>query len=159
MNSVNLTPCWFLPRGATVLAVALLVAPLFVFADEQAPRRFYVADIKSATELYIASRTDDDGIFRIFDPKTEAEVALHFVKVHDPVRQISDVEYFACTDFEVVGEKGKLYDLDFWMRPDGDKLVVYDEKIHKEPRRSFLYGWFKQPRYTFVNDKVVPLYE
>ena len=50
------------------------------------------------------------------------------------------------------------YDIDFWLRPENGVLVVYDTKVHKEPRRSLLYGWYKQPRYTFVDDKVVELY-
>jgi len=30
--------------------------------------------------------------------------------------------------------------------------------VHKEPRWSLLYGWYKQPRYTFVNDEISYLY-
>ena len=58
----------------------------------------------------------------------------------------------------MVDAPDKLYDLDFWMRPDNGQLRIYDEKIHKEPRHSLLYGWYKHPRYTFVKDKVVLLY-
>jgi Rps23 Pro-64 3,4-dihydroxylase Tpa1-like proline 4-hydroxylase len=58
----------------------------------------------------------------------------------------------------VADEAGKLYDVDFWMHPDGDVLTIHDTKVHKEPRKSLLYGWYKYPRYTFVNDQVVTLY-
>jgi hypothetical protein len=44
------------------------------------------------------------------------------------------------------------------MHPDGDVLTIHDTKVHKEPRKSLLYGWYKYPRYTFVNDQVVTLY-
>jgi hypothetical protein len=74
------------------------------------------------------------------------------------VRQIDGNTYFACTDFAVIGEEKKLYDLDFWLNPVSGALSVYEEKIHKEPRWSLIYGWYKQPRYTFVNDQVVSLY-
>lgn len=124
----------------------------------EAPDQYYVKDIKAATQAWISSRTDDDGVFRIRDEQTGKVVELVFDKIHDPVRQIDDTTYFACTDFHVVGNEKKLYDLDFWMNPQSGELQVVDEKIHKEPRRSLLYGWYKQPRYTFVDDKVVSLY-
>ncbi|MCG7907047.1 MAG: hypothetical protein JAY95_10990, partial [Candidatus Thiodiazotropha taylori] len=64
----------------------------------------------------------------------------------------------ACTDFHVVGEPDKLYDLDFWMNDKTGQLKIYQSKVHKEPRWSLLYGWYKQPRYTFVNDEIEYLY-
>jgi hypothetical protein len=80
------------------------------------------------------------------------------VRIHDPVRQIGTDIYFACTDFHVVGEEDKLYDLDFWMNDKTGELKIYQSKVHKEPRWSLLYGWYKQPRYTFVNDEIEYLY-
>jgi hypothetical protein len=127
-------------------------------AAGEVPRKYYVEDIKAAMTEHIASRIDADGVFHLRDDKTSELLALRFVKIHDPVRRIDGRTYFACTDFHVVGEPDKLYDLDFWLRPDGVRLRVYDEKVHKEPRHSLVYGWYKHPRYTFVKDKVVLLY-
>lgn len=90
---------------------------------------------------------------------TDETLALRFVKIHDPVRRIDGDTDSACTCFHVVGEPEKLYDLDFWLAPAGERRTVMDEKIHKEPRRALLYGWYKHPRYTFVDDEIVPLYE
>lgn len=147
-----------------LLALGLLL-PAAVTADEpkdppadSGPRKFYVEDIKAAMEAHIADQVDADGVFHLEDDRTGEELALRFVTIHDPVRQIDGNTYFACTDFRVVGEPKKLYDIDFWLRPAGDVLEVYDTKVHKEPRKSFLYGWYKYPRYTFIDDKVVPLY-
>ena len=122
------------------------------------PSKYYVEDIKKAMELHLADRVDENGIFHMRDDKTGEILKLKFVKIHDPVRVINSNTYFACTDFHVVGERKKLYDLDFWMSPVNGELIVYKEKIHKEPRKALLYGWYKQPRYTFVNDRVVTLY-
>lgn len=119
---------------------------------------FYANEIKQATLDYIKKRSDEKGVFHMFDKKTGETLALKFKKIHNPVRQIDGVTYFACTDFHVVGVEDKLYDLDFWMNPQTGQLEVYDEKIHKEPRKSLLYGWYKKPRYTFINDEVVSLY-
>jgi hypothetical protein len=141
-------------RAYLYLALLALAAP--AAAEEQ--RKFYVEDIKSAMQRHIAARVDSDGIFRLTDDVTGEELELRFVKIHDPVRVIDGSTYFACTDFHVAGEPDKLYDLDFWLRPNGVVLEVYDERVHKEPRRSMLWGWYKHPRYTFVDDEVVPLY-
>jgi hypothetical protein len=128
-------------------------------AEPPAPaQRFYVEDIKAAMAAHIARRADAGGVFRLKDERTGEVLQLKFVKIHDPVRKIDGNTYFACTDFAVIGEQKKFYDLDFWMNPVDGTLAIYDEKIHKEPRWSLLYGWYKQPRYTFVNDRVVSLY-
>ena len=139
------------------LLLGLLLAGAGVAAEE-APRKFYVDDIKGATERYVEGELDAEGIFSLEDDKTGEQLALRFVKIHDPVRVIDQQTYFACTDFAVDGEDDKLYDIDFWLRPAGDALEVYRVRVHKEPRRSLLYGWYKHPRYTFVNDEVVELY-
>lgn len=122
------------------------------------PRKYYVEDIKKAMDIHLADRVDENGIFHMRDDKTGEILQLKFVKIHDPVRVINSKIYFACTDFHVVGERKKLYDIDFWLSPIDGELVIYKEKVHKEPRKALLYGWYKQPRYTFVNDKVISLY-
>ncbi len=127
-------------------------------STDKNPAKFYVEDIKKAMEIHLAERVDENGIFRMLDNQTGEILELKFVKIHDPVRVINSSTYFACTDFHVVGERKKLYDLDFWMSPVNGELKIYKEKIHKEPRKALLYGWYKQPRYTFVNDKVITLY-
>jgi hypothetical protein len=120
--------------------------------------KFYVEDIKSTMQAYVASQVDTDSIFHLKDDKTGENLELKFVMVHDPVRQIRGNIYFACTDFHVQGEPEKIYDIDFWMDGSSGELKVYDTKVHKEPRSSLLYGWYKHPRYTFVNDEVEYLY-
>ena len=148
---------WLAGALALLLATAEGAEPASPDADS-APAKYYVEDIKAAMHAYIAARVAADGVFRIHDEKTGETLALEFVKIHDPVRRIDQRTYFACTDFRVVGAPEKLYDLDFWMRPEDGRLKIYDEKIHKEPRHSLLYGWYKHPRYTFVKDEVVLLY-
>jgi hypothetical protein len=150
-------PIWVDAFNAGVLALGLLLW-LPAGAADADPRQFYVEDIKAAMETHIAEEVDTDGVFHLKDDRTGEMLALRFVKIHDPVRQIDGDTYFACTDFRVVGEPERLYDIDFWLRPAGDVLEVYDTKVHKEPRRSLFYGWYKYPRYTFIDDEVVPLY-
>ena len=151
--------------GGAGLALAIgLFAGTAHSAEESGPaapteqRRYYVDDIKSTMRKHIEESVDEQGVFRLRDDKTGEELELKFVQIHDPVRQIGSDVYFACTDFHVVGEPDKLYDLDFWMNDKTGELRVYQSKVHKEPRWSLLYGWYKQPRYTFVNDEIEYLY-
>jgi len=121
----------------------------------EAVQTFTAADIKGAMNAYITMR-EDEGIFKITDEKTDEELQLKFVKIHDPVRKIEGKGFFACTDFEVVGESGKLYDLDFWLNPEDGSLKVTEEKIHKHPMKTEA-GWEKKARYTFINDNPVEI--
>ncbi len=118
----------------------------------------YAQDIKAAMHRHIENVVGDDGLFNIVDDVTSEPLILRFVQIHDPVRQIGDDVYFACTDFHVQGAPEKIYDIDFWMDGSSGELKVFDTKVHKEPRSSLLYGWYKHPRYTFVNDEVTYLY-
>ncbi|MEM8845159.1 MAG: hypothetical protein AAGB35_08970 [Pseudomonadota bacterium] len=122
------------------------------------PKKYYVEDIKKAMMDYISDNVDEQGVFKLIDDKTGEELSLRFVEIHDPVRVINSRTYFACTDFHVVGNPKKLYDLDFWMAPHDGVLKIFKTKVHKEPRKSLIYGWYKQPRYTFVDDEIVYLY-
>jgi len=148
-----------------LVTLAIAISPgAFAAASEIAetstapPQKYYVEDIKAAMLDYIAAQVDADGVFHLRDDRTGELLELEFVKIHDPVRQIDGSTYFACTDFRVVDAPDRLYDLDFWMRPSGGQLEIYAEKVHKEPRHSIIYGWYKQPRYTFVDDHIVSLY-
>lgn len=147
-------------RAIALFAVLPVLAAKTYAAEGPAavPRTFYVEDIKAAMAKHIAATEDAEGTFVLRDDRSGEMLALQFLKIHDPVRRIDGDTYFACTDFRVKGEADKLYDVDFWLEPDGDVLVVVDTKVHKEPRHSLLYGWYKHPRYTFVDDEVVYLY-
>jgi hypothetical protein len=120
---------------------------------------FYAEDIKEAMQKHLAVVTDDNGLLRITDSVEKQELTLRFLQIHDPVRQIGGNVYFACTDFQLSTELEKIYDIDFWLSPEEGALKVFQTRIHKEPRHSLLYGWYKHPRYTFVNDEIEYLYE
>ena len=158
-------------RRARLLLCAIALTSTFGLsvsrsdADEQQshaaapePRTYYVQDIKAAVNKHIKKAVDERGIFHMRDDKTGEQLKLRFVQVHDPVRQIGSDVYFACTDFHILGEPKKLYDIDFWMKDSEGELRVFESKVHKEPRWSLVYGWYKQPRYTFVDDEIRYLY-
>ncbi|MES9967298.1 MAG: hypothetical protein ABW074_08515 [Sedimenticola sp.] len=146
--------------GIAWLSGTMALSAGSAYAADESPekRKYYVEDIKSTMMKHIDAKVDDKGVFRLRDDKTGEILELKFVQIHDPVRQIGSDIYFACTDFHVVGKPDKLYDLDFWMNDQTGELRIYQSKVHKEPRWSLLYGWYKQPRYTFVNDEIEYLY-
>lgn len=124
-------------------------------AGQQA-QGFTAEQIKAAMNEHIRAEINrGGGVFKTRDPKTNEDLTLEFVKIHDPVRKIEGKGYFACTDFHPTGaEAGKLYDLDFWLNPRDGKLVVTETRIHKHPVRKGA-AWEKEERYTFVNDNPV----
>ena len=107
---------------------------------------------------HVANTIDHEGLFHLVDDKTGEALRLRFIQVHNPVRQMKDDIYFACTDFHVEGDAEKIYDIDFWLNGKSGTLTVFQTKVHKEPRHSLLYGWYKHPRYTFVDDEIEYLY-
>jgi hypothetical protein len=141
------------------LLIALATLLLLVPASSLAESVIYAEDIKAAMNRHLATVIGEDGLFQIHDEVKDEDLSLRFVQIHDPVRQIGSDVYFACTDFHVDGVDDKLYDIDFWLRIDEGELKVFQTKIHKEPRSSLIYGWYKHPRYTFVNDEIQYIYE
>ncbi len=112
-------------------------------------------DIKAAMQRHIERRTrlGKPGVFEITDPYTSQTLELKFQKIHDPVRVMPNGFYFACTNFEVVGKPNKTYDLDFWLQPHKGELVVYQENVHKAPKRKD-GEWIQDPYYNFVDDRI-----
>ena len=144
----------------TVLMTIFLSGSLLQASEEQSSQTiFYAEDIKEAMSRHLLETVNQEGIFDIYDEITEEDLELVFLQIHDPVRQIGEDVYFACTDFKVKNNEEKVYDIDFWLREENGYLKVFQTKIHKEPRNSLIYGWYKHPRYTFVNDEIEYLYD
>ena len=122
---------------------------------ERAPDEFNAAEIKAAMREHIAERTrlGNPGVFEITDPQTSQTLQLKFQKIHDPVRTMGGGFYFACTNFEVLGQPDKTYDLDFWLQVQDGELRVYQENVHKVPVRED-NEWVQDPYYNFVDDRI-----
>ena len=143
----------------TVLMTIFLSGSLLQASEEKTSQTvFYAEDIKEAMSRHLVETVNQEGIFDIHDEITKEDLELVFLQIHDPVRQIGEDVYFACTDFKVKNNEEKVYDIDFWLREENGYLKVFQTKIHKEPRNSLIYGWYKHPRYTFVNDEIEYLY-
>jgi YHS domain-containing protein len=116
-------------------------------------------EVMSAVEQNAVQQSlKNNGVFKLKDDKTGQELVLEFVDTHQPVRQLDDGHYFACTDFRVAGTKDQIYDIDFWVSDKDGKMTVDQTKIHKVPE---LKGgqWIQVPRYEWKdvgNSHVVP---
>jgi hypothetical protein len=140
---------WLLSTSITIAAAAENTTLPIIYAE----------DIKSAMKDHLAIVIDKDGLLQLHDDIKSEDLHLRFVQIHDPVREMSERVFFACTDFHVDSDQDKLYDVDFWLKEDKNgKLKVFQTKIHKEPRKSLVFGWYKYPRYTFVDDDIEYLY-
>ena len=150
----------FVTKLTTVLVTIVFSGSLLQASEEQTSQTlFYAEDIKEAMSRPLVETVNQEGIFDRYDEITKEDLELVFLQIHDPVRQIGEDTYFACTDFKVKNNEEKVYDIDFWLREENGYLKVFQTKIHKEPRNSLIYGWYKHPRYTFVNDEIEYLYD
>lgn len=90
---------------------------------------------KATIHEYIAGKEREDGAFVVKDPISGKDVRLELVAIHDPVRKFPKKGlYFACADFRPIeGPGDKLYDIDIFLKDEGDKLRVKEVKVHKVP--------------------------
>ena len=118
------------------LISALLIALVLMSGTSMAAQEFSSADVKAKTEEIIAAKAKEGGgVFKFRDERTGDIVPLEFVRVRF-IRGIKGHGYFASVDFQVHGEPGALYDIDFWLKPVEDKLLLQDIKTHRYPKKE-----------------------
>ncbi|HEV8231482.1 MAG TPA: transglutaminase domain-containing protein, partial [Thermoanaerobaculia bacterium] len=70
------------------------------------------------------------GKFSVRDDVLNKTWELELVRVHkDRLQALADGRYFACVDFKAAD--GTMVDVDFFLKKEGDKLVVNDTSVHK----------------------------
>jgi YHS domain-containing protein len=116
-------------------------------------------EVMSAVEQSAMKESQKNkGVYKLKDDKTGKELELEFVDTHQPVRQLDDGHYFACTDFRVAGTKDQIYDVDFWVSDKDGTMTVDQTKVHKVPELKS-GQWIQVPRYEWKdlgNSHVVP---
>ena len=116
-------------------------------------------EVMSAVEdAALKQSAGTDGIFKLKDDKTGKTLDLKFINAHQPVRQLDNGQYFACTDFRAEGTKDQIYDVDFWVTEKDGKMTVDQVRVHKVPELKN-GQWVQVPRYSFKDlgeSKVVP---
>ena len=115
-------------------------------AAKPKPKALTKEGVGKSIETYIAHDAKlKGGFFLVYDPVDKGALVLTLDKVHKDRLSITDKKNriaFACSDFKT--PKGKVYDLDFWMKQDAaGKLQVTQVMVHKEDGK---------PRYTWHKD-------
>jgi hypothetical protein len=124
-------------------ATALVVAFCYLAVVPASAKDFDETAVKQAVEKAIAERSKD-GAFVYRDPKLDADLNLVFEQVKI-VRGMEGYGWFANTIFHDQSEPKKQYALDFWFRPEGDKLTLMDIRVQKGPKRDG-DGWMMVSR-------------
>jgi YHS domain-containing protein len=97
-------------------------------------KEFGEADVNQRVEEVIAERSKD-GAFVFHDPKLDADLNLVFEQIKT-VRGMEGYGWFANAIFHDKDEAKKQYAIDFWFKPEGDKLTLMDIRVQKGPKKD-----------------------
>jgi hypothetical protein len=108
-------------------------------ASKQAARtagskEFTEADVNKRVEEVIAERSKD-GAFVFRDAKLNADLNLEMEQIKT-VRGMEGYGWFANVIFHDKATPKKQYAIDFWFKPDGDKLTLMDIRVQKGPKQD-----------------------
>ena len=126
-----------------VAAMALAASFGFLVLAQAAAKDFDESEVKKAVADVIAERTKD-GAFVFHDPKLDADLNLVFEQVKI-VRGMEGYGWFANVIFHDKETPKKQYAIDFWFKPDGDKLKLMDIRVQKGPKQDG-DGWIMVTR-------------
>jgi hypothetical protein len=121
------------------LGLALVLPAAFLLAQQKehpkehpkSEKKVSVDDVDAAIRAQIADQSKSTGgRFEVRDDVLNKTWSLELVRVHkDRLQALADGRYFACVDFKAAD--GTMVDVDFFLKKDGDKLVVTDTSVHK----------------------------
>ena len=120
---------------ATHLAEDNTAAPAAPAASGQkSSKAFTEEDVDKRVQEVIAERTKD-GAFVFHDPKLDADLNLVFEQIKI-VRGMEGYGWFANVIFHDKDTPKKQYAIDFWLKPEGDKLTLMDIRVQKGPKQD-----------------------
>ena len=97
-------------------------------------KTFTEDDVNAAVQKVVDEKTKD-GAFVFHDPKLDADLNLLFDQIKI-VRGMEGYGWFANVIFHDKDEAKKQYAIDFWFKPDGDKLTLMDIRVQKGPKQD-----------------------
>jgi hypothetical protein len=103
-------------------------------ASSRPTKEFTEEDVNAAVKKAVDERTKD-GAFVFHDPKIDADLNLIFEQVKI-VRGMEGYGWFANTIFHDKEIDKKKYAIDFWFKPEGDKLTLMDIRVQKGPKQE-----------------------
>lgn len=97
-------------------------------------KEFSDKDVNARVAEVIEERSKD-GAFVFHDPKLNEDLNLIFDEIK-VVRGMEGYGWFANVIFHDRDEPKKQYAIDFWFKPEGDKLTLMDIRVQKGPKRD-----------------------
>lgn len=105
-----------------------------------------VKTIASAIESHVDTKSKkDNGYFIVEDKVANKNLHLKLDRIHmERLSALKGDNYFACVDF--TNKDGKSYDIDFFLKDNGDALKVTETIVHKKEGKA-RYSWEKQGKF------------
>jgi hypothetical protein len=98
-----------------------------------------MSDASDGLKRFISGYAAKSADKKFHMPYQRKDLALDLVRVHDDrFSSLGGNKYFACVDMK--GNDGKIYDIDFFMVVQADKLTVTETAVHKINGKP-LYNW------------------
>ena len=95
---------------------------------------FTEEDVNAAVKKTVDERSKD-GAFIFHDPRLDEDLNLVYEQIKI-VRGMEGYGWFANTIFHDKDEPKKQYAIDFWFKPEGDKLTLMDIRVQKGPKQE-----------------------
>jgi hypothetical protein len=149
-------------RLAISVFVGLLVAPVVPLVAQEHPRapqqsqsqqlpqtgtgapqavmtQATMSSVSAGLKEFISEYATKSADKKFHMPYQRKDLALDLVRLHDDrFSSLGGNKYFACVDMK--GTDGKIYDIDFFMAVQADKLTVTETAVHKINGKP-LYNW------------------
>ena len=149
-------------RIITYLLIGLLIAPVLSVRAQDHPRapqqsqsqqlpqtrtgapqavmtEATMSSVSAGLKEFISGYAAKSADKKFHMPYQKKDLALELVKVHDNrFSSFGGNKYFACVDMK--GKDGTMYDIDFLMAVQADKLTVTETAVHKINGKA-LYNW------------------
>lgn len=109
-----------------ILGMLMLASPLLYAANDPSIKGELRTNINANMRDFIEAQTVDNS-YRIYDPVEGKLHTLKLDKLHEGIVKKGNF-YVSCADF--TDAKGRKFDLDFLVLPDGDKLLTTQAVIH-----------------------------
>ena len=100
---------------------------------------------KAITSEIETAQAGNGGWYKMEDKEDQKTWSMKLDHVHrERLAKLDPKTYFACTDFK--SDDGHTVDVDFFMKDDGEKLVLSDATIHKVDGKA-RYNWKEKDGY------------
>jgi hypothetical protein len=108
-------------------------------APQAAMTEATMSSVSAGLKEFISGYSAKSADKKFHMPYQKKDLGLELVRVHDDrFSSLGGNKYFACVDMK--GNDGKIYDIDFFMTVQADKLTVAETAVHKINGKA-LYNW------------------